>query len=126
MSSLNPWAQGKERKGDVSHDLAANVWRVQSPVSFDWPAVDGARLRALFLAAANMGKTVTIGPAVGGRGVIIGYYLPKPPHPKKFALSPGELHDLIDQLLEAWSPSEDLVALCRVHHAPGDVDLVAD
>lgn len=119
MSGLNPWREGKERKGDVSHDLAANVWRVESPASFDWPSVDGARLQAVFLAASMMGKTITISPAVGGRGVIIGYYLPKPPHPKKFALSPGELHDLIDQLLQAWSPSEDLVELCRFRGVRG-------
>lgn len=124
--SIDPWTKGPVSKSQVSNDLAANHWRVNAPASFDWAAVDGAYLRAAFLAASHIGKTLSIGPAMGGRGVVVTYYVNKPPHPKRFAISPAELHELLEGLVESWSPSEDLVALCRMHHAPGDAQMVAD
>lgn len=123
---MNPWSKGEQSRSQVSNDIAANVWRVQAPASFDWPAVDGAYLRAMFLAASHVGKTVAIGPALGGRGVVVTYYINKPPHPKKFAIDPVELHSLCVELVEAWCPSEDLLAMCRVIHAVSDPQLQAD
>lgn len=124
--SIDPWSQGPKSKSQVSNDLAAAHWRVNAPASFDWPSVDGAYLRAAFLAASHVGKTLAIGPAMGGRGVVVTYYVNKPPHPKKFAIDPSELHEILESLVEAWSPSEDLVAMCRMHHAPSDTPMVAD
>lgn len=126
MSSIDPWGQKPRSKDQVSTDIAALHWRVNAPASFDWPGVDGAYLRAAFLAAAHIGKTISIGPAMGGRGVVVTYYVNRPPHPKKFAIDPGELHTILAELVEAWSPSEDLVALCRMHHHVQDPPLSAD
>jgi hypothetical protein len=73
-----------------------------------------------------MGKTISIGPAMGGRGVVVTYYVNKPPHPKKFAIDPRELESILQELFEAWCPSEDLLALCRQHHSKSDPQLAAD
>lgn len=124
--SMDPWSRVAPSKSQVGNDLAAAHWRVNAPASFDWPGVDGAYLRAALLAASHVGKTISIGPAMGGRGVVVTYYVNKPPHPKKFAISPAELHELLEGLVEAWSPSEDLVNLCRMHHHANDPTLAAD
>lgn len=126
MSQLDPWQQAKVTKDQVSTDIAAMHWRVTQPASFDWAGVDGAYLRAAFLAASHVGKTISIGPALGGRGVVVTYYVNKPPHPKRFAISPAELHELLEGLAASWSPSEDLVSFCRMHHASSDPPLAAD
>jgi hypothetical protein len=126
MSQMDPWQQAKVTKDQTSTDIAALHWRVNAPASFDWAGVDGAYLRAAFLAASHVGKTISVGPALGGRGVVVTYYVNKPPHPKRFAISPAELHELLEGLAAAWSPSEDLVAFCRMHHAKSDPPLAAD
>lgn len=126
MAGIDPWGQAPKSKDQVSTDIAAMHWRVNQPASFDWPGVDSAYLRAVFLAASHIGKTLSIGPALGGRGVVVTYYVNKPPHPKKFAINPDELHQLLEELCQAWSPSEDLVALCRMHHNPRETQLSAD
>lgn len=120
MVAIDPWGQKPKSKDQVSTDIAALHWRVNSPASFDWPAVDGAYLRAAFLAASHVGKTISIGPAMGGRGVVVTYYVNRPPHPKKFAIDPRELETILQELCEAWSPSEDLVAFCRMHPPAGE------
>lgn len=126
MVSIDPWGKGPKTKDQVSTDIASLHWRVNAPASFDWAGVDGAYLRAAFLAASHIGKTISIGPALGGRGVVVTYYVNKPPHPKQFAINPAELHDLLQQLCEAWSPSEDLIAFCRMHVNPSDKQHAAD
>jgi hypothetical protein len=126
MSAVDPWGSKPRSKDQVSTDIAALHWRVNAPASFDWPGVDGAYLRAAYLAASHMGKTISIGPAMGGRGVVVTYYVNKPPHPKKFAIDPRELESILQELFEAWCPSEDLLALCRQHHSKSDPQLAAD
>jgi hypothetical protein len=126
MVTMDPWGKLPKTKDQISTDIAAIHWRVNAPSSFDWPGVDSAYLRAAFLAASHIGKTIAIGPALGGRGVCVTYYINRPPHPKAFAISPDELHQLLKQLIEAWSPSEDLVAFCRLHSNLNDRPVAAD
>lgn len=92
------------------------VWPTYNqPALFDWSKVDGAILKAAFQAAMVSGKTIGIGPAMGGRGVVITLYMGLKTNPKRFAIDANELHPLLLALVESWgSGSEDIVASMRV------------
>lgn len=91
------------------------VWPTYNqPAMFDWSKVDGAILKAAFQAATISGKTIGIGPAMGGRGVVITLYMGLKSNPKRFAIDANELHPLLLALVESWaSGSEDLVVAMR-------------
>lgn len=103
------------------------VWPTYNqPALFNWAEVDGAILKAAFQAAMVSGKTIGIGPAMGGRGVVITLYMGLKTNPKRFAIDAGELHPLLLALVESWgSGSEDIVASMRIGRDT-DPPMVAD
>jgi len=92
------------------------VWPVyEQPTIFDWSSVDGDILRAAFQCAANQGRNIGIGPALGGRGVVVTIYMGLKVNPKRFAINAQELHELLLGIVQGWSsPSEDVLALMRM------------
>jgi hypothetical protein len=109
----NPFA--KANRTDPSKDFTG-IWpTLNQPTLFDWSRVDAAILKAAFQVAMVSGKTIGIGPAMGGRGVVVTLYMGLKTNPKRFAIDADELHPILLALVEAWgSPSEDVVASMRV------------
>ena len=116
----------KEDKSLPSKDMTGVWGNYQQPASFDWSAVDGDILRAALQVATNAGKSIGIGPALGGRGVVITIYLGLKSNPKRFAIDAAELHELLLALIAAWqSPSEDVLTAIRFT-SPRAARLAAD
>lgn len=109
---INPWK--KEAAPPPNRDFTGMWPTYGEPALFDWAGVDGAVLRAFFQVAASSGKTIGIGPAIGGRGVTVTLYMGLKQNPKRHALTPDELHDLMLPLIDKWgSGSEDVVEVMR-------------
>jgi hypothetical protein len=88
----------------------------REPALFDWSAVDGAILRGALQSATDAGKSLGIGPAMGGRGIVVTLYMGLKTNPKRYAIDAGELHELLYALINAWSSgSEDIVEAMRAH-----------
>lgn len=111
-SGQNPFQPANKQtpKNDMT-----GVWpNYTQPALFDWSKVDGAILKAAFQAATMAGKNIGIGPAMGGRGVVITLYMGLKTNPKRFAIDASELHPLLLALVESWgSGAEDLVVAMR-------------
>lgn len=105
--SGNPFPQ--ENRAKPSNDLTG-VWPVYNqPSVFDWSGVDGGLMRAALHVTTVRGVTLAFGTAMGGRGVVLTLYMGGKTNPKRFALTPDELHELLYGIVAQWgSPSEDL------------------
>jgi hypothetical protein len=123
-SGGNPWA--KVNKEDPKNDMTGSWPNYREPSSFDWSKVDGAILKACFQCAINQGRSLGVGPAMGGRGVVVTLYMGLKTNPKRYAINANELHELLLTLIQAWSStSEDVVAAMRTGHDT-DPPMVAD
>ena len=104
----NPLFPKQEPSGKTT-DLTG-VWPVyQQPSVFEWVNVDPGILRAALHTCTVKGVTLAFGTAMGGRGVVVTLYMGTKQNPKRFALTPAELHTLLMGIIEQWgSTSEDL------------------
>jgi hypothetical protein len=111
----NPFPKEGRPNGKPSN-VMDGVWPVyESPSVFDWSNVDGDILRAALQCATNQGRNIGIGPAMGGRGVVVTIYMGLKVNPKRFAIDAAELHDLLLGIVKGWSsPSEDVLELMRM------------
>jgi hypothetical protein len=110
--SQNPFAQAN--KSDPKNDMTGTWPALAQPTAFDWARVDGAILKAACQASSIAGKSFGIGPAMGGRGVVITVYLGLKNNPKRYAIDASELHPILLAMIATWgSGSEDIVAGMR-------------